>query len=134
VVAHHPAATAGSHRREDDAAWRGRLARLEEAAGGAPAAWIAGHDHDLQHLRAAAGYDVLVSGNGSRGRSRERFEAVAPPGAALLFASTAWGWLELEAWAGGWRARFVSWEGAPLHCCQASFPGRCEPVACAGFP
>ena len=130
VVAHHPAATAGQHRAEADAAYRARVRRLEEAAGGAIAAWLCGHDHDLQHLRAAAGYDVLVSGNASRGRPRERFEKVSAPGAQLLFASTAWGYLTIEVSARGWAARFASVEGAPLHCCQASFPGRCEPVTC----
>jgi tartrate-resistant acid phosphatase type 5 len=130
VVAHHPAASAGSHRREEDDAYRARLARLEQAAAGGIAAWLCGHDHDLQHLRAAAGYDVLVSGNGSRGRPDERFEETAP-GAQLLFASTAWGYLTLEVSARAWTARFEGADGAPLHCCQASFPGRCEPVACS---
>ena len=37
-------------------------------------AWLAGHDHDLQHLRTATGVDVLVSGNGATARPRERFE------------------------------------------------------------
>ncbi|GEJ58018.1 metallophosphoesterase [Anaeromyxobacter diazotrophicus] len=130
VVAHHPTATAGQHRREADPAYRARAALLEQAAGGAVAAWLCGHDHDLQHLRAAAGYDVLVSGNASRGRPRERFEQVSVPGAQLLFASTAWGYLTLEVSPGAWSARFAAADGAPLHCCQASFPGRCEPVAC----
>jgi tartrate-resistant acid phosphatase type 5 len=130
VVAHHPTATAAQHRVEADAAYRARVRRLEDAAGGAVAAWLCGHDHDLQHLRAAGGYDVLVSGNASRGRPSERFEEVSTPGAQLLFASTAWGYLVVEVSARGWAARFNSIEGSPLHCCQAAFPGRCEPVAC----
>jgi hypothetical protein len=134
VVAHHPAVTAGQHRDEAGPAYRARLAQLEAAAGGGIAAWLCGHDHDLQHLRAAAGYDVLVSGNGSRGRPQERFEQVSVPGARLLFASTSWGYLTVEISARAWSARFESAEGVPLHCCQAAFPGRCEPVACAGFP
>lgn len=134
VVAHHPAATAGGHRGEIDAAYRERLGRLEEAAQGHLAGWLAGHDHDLQHLRAPAGYDVLVSGNGARGRPSERFEQAAPPGAALLFASTAWGLLRLDVWSTGWAARFEAADGAPLHCCRASSPGPCVPVGCAGFP
>ena len=131
VVAHHPAATAAEHRVDFDAAYVARLRRLEEAAGGHLAGWLAGHDHDLQHLRAAAGYDVVVSGNGSRERPRERFERVAPPAARLLFASTARGFATLEVARDGWRVRFETASGEALHCCQAAFPGPCQPVACA---
>jgi hypothetical protein len=97
------------------------------------AAWLAGHDHDLQHVRAARGYDVFVSGNGSRWR-KERFEAVSPPQARLLFASTAWGWAVLEVSAARWSVRFEDQDGRPLHCCRAEFPGPCQPVACGPGP
>jgi tartrate-resistant acid phosphatase type 5 len=130
VVGHHPPATAGGHADEHDAAYTARVRRLEEAAGGEITAWLAGHDHDLQHLRAAAGYDVLVSGNSARGRPRERFERVEPRSARLLFASTKWGFLMLEASRTHWAVRFESDRGEPLHCCHAAPPGRCRPVAC----
>ncbi|HET9599727.1 MAG TPA: metallophosphoesterase, partial [Anaeromyxobacteraceae bacterium] len=131
VVAHHPAASAGGHRREIDDAYVARLRRLQDAAGDRIAGWFAGHDHDLQHLRTPAGYDVFVSGQGSRGRPRERFESVAPPAAQLHYASTAWGFAVLEVWPGAWRVRFEGADGEPLHCCHASFPGgACQPVAC----
>jgi hypothetical protein len=131
VVAHHPPATAGSHADELlDEERVSRVRRLQEAAGGRIAAWFAGHDHDLQHLRAAAGYDVIVSGNGARGRPHERFGAVAPPAAQLLFASTAWGFAALEVSRDHWAVRLESDRGEPLHCCHAVPPGRCQPVAC----
>jgi hypothetical protein len=130
VVAHHPAAGAGEHVVEYTETRVARLRRLQEAADGRIAAWLAGHDHDLQHLRAAAGYDVLVSGNGARGRPHERFERTGPPAAQLLFASTQWGFATLEISRGHWAARFESDRGEPLHCCHAVIPGRCQPVAC----
>jgi tartrate-resistant acid phosphatase type 5 len=130
VVAHHPAVTAAEHRSDATPEYVARVRRLEEAAGGRIAAWLAGHDHDLQHLRAVAGYDVLVSGNGSRERPGERFERVSVPGAQLLFASTARGFASLEVARDGWLVRFEATSGEPLHCCRATFPGACQPVAC----
>ncbi len=131
VVAHHPTASAGDHADalQPGAPFAERARRLEGAMSAPAAAWFAGHDHDLQHLRAPAGTDVFVSGNGSRWRD-ERFATVAPPEARLLFASTAWGWAALEVWAAGWSVRFEDQDGRPLHCCRASFPGPCQPVAC----
>jgi hypothetical protein len=130
VIAHHPTATAGDHAGEYTPARIARVRRLQEAAGGKIAAWFAGHDHDLQHLRAAAGYDVLVSGNGALGRPGERFGEVVPAGAQLFFASTEWGFAALEVSAAHWAVRFESDRGEPLHCCHAVIPGRCQPVAC----
>jgi hypothetical protein len=131
LVGHHPPATAGGHRDELAGEVLSRLRRLEDAGGGRVTAWLAGHDHDLQHLRAVAGYDVFVSGNGSRGRPRERFEKVSPPGAALLFGSTSPGFGILEVGAdGAWGYRFEDGQGAPVHCCAAPPGGRCRPVPC----
>ncbi len=131
LVAHHPPASAGGHRDELAGDVLSRLGRLEDAAAGRVAAWLVGHDHDLQHLRAPAGEDVFVSGNGSRGRSGERFETASPPGAVLHFGSTAWGFGVLEvAEDGGWRYRFEDQRGEAIGCCQAQPGGRCRPVAC----
>ncbi len=130
VVAHHNPATAGSHRSDFTAAYLARLARLEQAAGRITA-WLGGHDHDLQHLRATAAYDVFISGNGARARPGERFDESAPTGARLLFASTSWGYGVLEVSPRGWSYRFENDRGEPLHCCSATGGGRCEPVACA---
>jgi 3',5'-cyclic AMP phosphodiesterase CpdA len=135
VVGHHPPASAGDHvdGLRPGAPFAERTRRLEEAMSAPVAAWLAGHDHDLQHVRAARGYDVFVSGNGSRWR-KERFEAVGPPQARLLFASTAWGWAVLEVSAARWSVRFEDQDGRPLHCCRAEFPGPCQPVACGPGP
>jgi hypothetical protein len=135
LLAHHPAATAGSHRGEiGRAAFQARVARLVEAGQGRLRAWLSGHDHDLQHLRAPSGLDVLVSGNGARGRSLERFAHAEPSGARLLFGSVHWGYGILEASPAGWSYRFESEAGAALYCCAATGPGRCEPSTCAHAP
>jgi hypothetical protein len=110
-----------------------RVERLQQAASGPIAAWFAGHDHDLQHLQAPAGYDVFVSGNGSRWRD-EQFLRVEPAGSRLHFASTAWGHAVLEVSERHWAVRFESEAGEALHCCQAAVPGGCRPVACGPAP
>jgi hypothetical protein len=130
LVAHHPAATAGRHRDEATPEVLARVARLVEAGGGRIRAWLAGHDHDLQHLRTAAGLDVFVSGNGARGRPDERFRETSAPGARVIFASVAWGLGVLEVAPSGWRYRFAGVDGEPLYCCAAVGPARCEPARC----
>jgi hypothetical protein len=130
VVLHHPPVTAGEHEEDFVKPERvARMARLEAAAGGRVRAWLAGHDHDLQHLRTAGGVDVLVSGNGATARPAERFERTAN-GGSLLFASTAWGVGLLTVRPDGWTYRFEDTSGAALHCCAAVGTGRCEPVRC----
>lgn len=129
VVGHHPPATAGNHRDDATPDFRARMQRLLDAGGGRLRAWLAGHDHDLQHLRTPAGLDVLVSGAGSRGRWREMLESPSA-GASLLFGSARWGFGVLEAWPGGWRYRFEDERGGPLHCCHAEGAGPCEPTTC----
>jgi hypothetical protein len=131
LVLHHPPTTAGEHERDFVRPERvARMARLEAATTGKVRAWLAGHDHDLQHLRTAAGVDVFVSGNGSTARPRERFERTAR-GGALLFASTTPGLGLLTVRDGGWAYRFEDTQGASLHCCAAAGAGRCEPTRCA---
>jgi hypothetical protein len=129
IVAHHPPATAGSHRDEGPADRAARMQRLVDAGGGRLRAWLAGHDHDLQHVRTAGGLDVLVSGNGSRQRPAERFGAVSA-GGALLFGSVSWGYGVLTVGDAGWRYRFEDDHGRALYCCTAEGAGRCEPVSC----
>jgi tartrate-resistant acid phosphatase type 5 len=134
LVLHHPPTTAGEHERDFSRPERvARMARVEAAAAGKVRAWLAGHDHDLQHLRTAAGVDVLISGNGATARPQERFQRVAN-GGQLLFASTTPGIGLLAVRQGGWDYRFEDTQGAPLHCCSATGPGPCEPVSCAGAP
>lgn len=130
LVGHHPTASAGSHHEDLVPAFMARADRLVQAGGGRLRALLAGHDHELEHVRSPAGLDVLVSGNGARGRPHERFQSVTPAGASLLFASVRWGYGVLEVGADGWRYRFESDEGSPLYCCAASGGGSCEPVSC----
>jgi tartrate-resistant acid phosphatase type 5 len=129
LVGHHPAVMAGAHADEVTPEYRDRVERLVGAGGGRIRAWLAGHDHDLQHLRTTTGLDVFVSGNGSRGRDYERFRNPSP-GAQVLFGSVRWGYAILEVSDGAWRYRFEGDDGAPLYCCAAVAAGRCEPVAC----
>lgn len=130
VVAHHPPTTAGMHVKDFDRAGRAeRVARVVAAARGVRA-WLAGHDHDLQHLRTAGGLDVLVSGNGCCARPEERFERTSD-GGPLLFATVRPGLGVLTVHAGGWEYRFEDAGNRPLYCCAAAGAGRCEPVACA---
>ncbi|MFO0584295.1 MAG: metallophosphoesterase [Anaeromyxobacter sp.] len=132
LLGHHPAATAGSHAGEiADGRYQARVAALLAAGQGRIRAWLGGHDHDLQHLRAPSGLDVFVSGAGARVRSLERFEAPEPAGTRRLFATVHWGYGVLEASPAGWRYRFESERGEALYCCAAAGPGRCEPAACA---
>lgn len=130
LVAHHPPATAGLHVRDFSRPERvERMARVLQAARGVRA-WLAGHDHDLQHLRTAGGLDVLVSGNGCCARPEERFERTSD-GGPLLFASVRPGLGILSVHAGGWSYRFEDVANRPLYCCAAEGAGACQPVACA---
>lgn len=133
VVAHEPAATAGLHAGDFNPTFTARMERLVAAAGGKLRGWLAGHDHDLQHLRTATGLDVFVSGNGSRDRTGERFEQAVPAGATLLYGTVRWGYAVLEVSATGFAWRVEDDRGAPRYCCAATLAGawsRCEPIAC----
>jgi hypothetical protein len=133
VIAHHPAATAGGHADDFDAGYAARMEQLVAAGGGNLRGWLAGHDHDLQHVRTSGGLDVFVSGNGARDRTDERFERAAPAGATLLFGSVSWGHAILEVSADGFAWRAEDERGRPAYCCQATRSpawSRCEPVRC----
>ena len=131
LVGHHPPASAGSHGGNVTPDYLARMERVIAAGGGRIRAWLAGHEHDLQHLRTVAGLDVLVSGNAARARSGERFQDVSAPGAAVLFGSVRWGHGVVEVGADGWSYRFSAHDGKALHCCVARGAGPCEPAACA---
>jgi hypothetical protein len=130
LVGHHAPVTAGRHRADASPEYLARMARLLAAGRGRIRAYLAGHDHDLQHLRAPDGLDVLVSGQGSRGRRRERLEVTSVAGAQLRFGSVRWGYGILEVSPDGWRYRFEDARARPLYCCAAVGPGPCEPTAC----
>jgi len=130
IVAHHPSFSAGEHRADATPEYLDRVKRIEAAAGPI-AGWLSGHEHQLEHLRAPSGYDVLISGSGSRPRPDERFTAVSAPGARLLFASTRPGFAILEVGEGGtWSYRFVDESGRNIQCCTATARGPCRPVIC----
>lgn len=140
VFIHHPAAAAGQHASGFNPEFTARMNSLVAAGGGRIRAWLAGHDHDLQHLRTAPGVggpnglDVLISGNGCRDRPSERFTDVEPPGSSLLYATTRWGYAILEVSATGFTWRVEDDHGAPQYCCAAALSGttwsQCNPVQC----
>jgi len=128
LVSHHMSVTAGTHRPETlTPVYQERVRRLEEA--GRIDAWLAGHDHDLQHSLTARGYDAFVSGSAAKTRF-EKFGPAPAPGARLRFGSTAWGFAVLEVFPTGWSMRFLDEHREPLYCCEAHGQGRCEPVVC----
>jgi 3',5'-cyclic AMP phosphodiesterase CpdA len=129
LVGHHPPATAGAHRRDATPEYLSRMRRLLDAGQGRIRAYLAGHDHDLQHLRTPDGLDVLVSGAGALGRWHEDFEATSA-GADLLFASVRWGHAIVEVSADGWSYRFEDDRSEPLYCCVAVGAGPCQPASC----
>lgn len=129
LVGHHPPATAGQHRTDANPGYLARMQRILDAGGGRIRAYLAGHDHDLQHLRTPAGLDVFVSGNGALARWHEDFDWSSAD-AALLFASMRWGYGVVEVAPGGWRYRFEDDASRALYCCVATGGGPCEPVSC----
>jgi 3',5'-cyclic AMP phosphodiesterase CpdA len=133
LVGHHPPVTAGEHVRDFDATRTARMARLLAAAGPEIRAMLAGHDHDLQHLRTSGGLDVLVSGNGAKARDDESFQRVND-GGQLLFASVRPGLGVLAVHPAGWSYRFEDVAGRPLYCCAARGAGRCEAIRCGPVP
>ncbi len=131
VVAHYAPAAADRAGRRPAAAFLRGVARVEEAAQGRIAAWLAGHHHQLQHLRAPAGYDVFVSGNAADVRD-DPFAGVTVEGARALFYGTSWGYGVLEVAPQRWSVRFEDARGEPLHCCVALGGGRCDAYPCRG--
>ncbi|HSM92134.1 MAG TPA: metallophosphoesterase [Anaeromyxobacteraceae bacterium] len=130
LVAHHPPATAGSSQ-ELGPVFHPQMDALLASGAGTLSAVLAGHDHDLQHLRLPGGMDVFVSGS-TCATHKEALDRVSVAGTSLLFGSVVWGFAELSVWAdGGWGMRFVSSGGDPLHCCQSATPtAPCLSIAC----
>lgn len=131
LVSHHPSVSAGEHVADATPEYLLRVKRVEEAVGGKIAAWLSGHEHQLEHLRSPAGTDVLISGNSAQGRPRVTFEKASVPGAQVLYGSSVWGFAVLEVGDAGWRYRFVNDKGAAVHCCVATGRGPCVPVSCS---
>ncbi|MCI0389718.1 MAG: metallophosphoesterase [Acidobacteria bacterium] len=96
VYGHHPIYSAGAHADNP-----GLIARLLPVLKGRADVYLAGHDHDLQHLSAEAGVHFFVSGGGGAG--------VRPlkPGPRSLFARDAHGFAVVEADAKQLKVRFI---------------------------
>jgi 3',5'-cyclic AMP phosphodiesterase CpdA len=131
LVAHHPSFSAGEHRADATPEYLRRVALVERASAGRIAAWLAGHEHQLEHLRSPSGHDVLVSAATARPRPGEPFSPLSAPGTTLLWASSTPGFGVLEVRSGGWSYRFLDAAGNALHCCEASVRGACRPASCA---
>jgi hypothetical protein len=129
IVGHHPPATAGPHWKDLPADGAARQQRLVDAAGPGLRAWLAGHEHDLQHVRTPEGLDVLVSGAGCFQRWGYAWDEPSP-GSEVLFAATAWAFGVLTVGEAGWQYRFQDEAGRGLYCCAAAGAGQCLPVAC----
>jgi hypothetical protein len=86
VYGHHPIYSAGSH--SDNAAL---IEKLLPALKGHADVYIAGHDHDLQHLRPEGGVHFFVAGGGGASLRHPK------PGPRSLFAKDAYGFAVLEA-------------------------------------
>jgi hypothetical protein len=129
VLGHHPPATAGPHWKDLPPDGAARQQRLVDAAGPGLRAWLAGHEHDLEHVRTPEGLDVLVSGAGCFQRWGYSWEEPSP-GAEVLFAAAAWGFGVLTVGDAGWQYRFQDQDGRGLYCCAAEGAGPCRPVTC----
>ncbi len=127
VAGHHPPAAVHGYRR-GALPYAERMERLVAALDGRAAAFFGGHLHELEHL-SLDGLEVFISGSTAMG-GFHHFRVRTPARAQLRFATTAWGWAELEADARGWSVRFFDSEGAALHCCAADRGGPCRPVEC----
>ncbi len=96
VYAHHPIYSAGRHE-ENERLISDLLPILRNRAD----VYLAGHDHDLQHLQAEAGVHFFVAGGGGA--------SIRPtnPDPRTLFAKSSFGFAVLEADAGQLTVKFV---------------------------
>ncbi len=96
VYGHHPIYSAGAH--QDNP---GLIRRLLPVLKGKADVYLAGHDHDLQHLKAEEGVHFFVAGGGGAGiRPIKAYEG-------SLFARSAYAFAVLEANAKQLKLRFV---------------------------
>jgi calcineurin-like phosphoesterase family protein len=132
LVGHYYADVAGDARHRAamvrSPVYAARVRQLEDAMGGRFSAWLAGHAHDLQHLRTAAGYDQFIVGATSSTRSTRFAGPFA--GGRTVYWSERWGFGVLEVHAGGWAVELVGRDRRRLHCCRAIGQGPCEPYPC----
>jgi hypothetical protein len=96
VYGHHPIYSVGAH--EDNP---GLIKRLLPILKGRADVYLAGHDHDLQHLKAEDGVHFFVAGGGGAGLRPQK------PGPRSLFAKDAHAICVLEADAKQLKVRFI---------------------------
>ncbi|WP_242334329.1 MULTISPECIES: metallophosphoesterase [Anaeromyxobacter] len=105
-----------------------RVRQLEDAMGDRISGWLAGHAHDLQHLRTARGHDEFIAASTSSTHPKPFAGPFA--GGRSLYWSQRWGFGVLEVNAAGWEMRLVGRDRRSLYCCRAVGRGHCEPYAC----
>jgi len=112
VYGHHPVYSAGVHADNP-----GLIKRLLPVLRGRADVYLAGHDHDLQHLKAEEGVHFFVSGGGGAG--------IRPitAGPRTLFAKSAHGFSVVEADAQQLKIRFMDVNQAQLYAAKLTKAG-----------
>lgn len=95
VYAHHPIYSAGDHGDNEE-----MIARLLPVLRGRADIYLAGHDHDMQHLEPEGDLHFFVAGSGGQLRTIE-------PGARSIFALSSRGFAVLEATEDEFTIRFM---------------------------
>jgi tartrate-resistant acid phosphatase type 5 len=95
VYGHHPIYSAGRHEDNDD-----KIRQLLPVLKGRADVYLAGHDHDMQHLKPEGSLHFFVAGSGGKLRPIE-------PGPRSLFARSANGFAVVEADAGQLKVKFI---------------------------
>jgi hypothetical protein len=104
VYGHHPIYSAGAH--EDN---QGLIRRLLPLLKGRADIYLAGHDHDLQHLKAEDGVHFFVAGGAGAGLRQPK------PGPRSLFAKAAHGFCVVEADSRQLKVKFIDRSLNQLH-------------------
>ena len=112
VYGHHPVYSHGQHRDNP-----GLIKRLLPVLKGRADVYLAGHDHDLQHLKEEGGVHFFIAGGGGAG--------IRPitPGPRSLFAKSSHGFCVVEADAKQLKFRFIDMNLAPLYEATLTKPG-----------
>jgi predicted phosphodiesterase len=97
VYGHHPIYSAGQHGNNISL-----IGRLLPVLKGRADVYLAGHDHDLQHLKPEGALHLFVSGGGGAGIR------VINPGERSLFAKSSYGFSVLDATATELKVTFIS--------------------------
>jgi tartrate-resistant acid phosphatase type 5 len=112
VYGHHPIYSDGAHLNNP-----GLIRRLLPVLKGKADVYLAGHDHDLQHLKEDGGVHFFVAGGGGAGLRPPK------PGPRSLFAKDAHAFCVLEADGKQLKVRFVDTALKPLYEATLTKPG-----------